>query len=89
MNHQPKNGPLYIHIAGRLFLITATAQSQDEANSICLRDHTESVIDTMGPLVLLAKHADKGIAFKALYPLRFNPSQGAEHAFNNPSRGAL
>jgi hypothetical protein len=58
---QPGNGPLYIRILGRLFAITHVAQSAHEANEICFRDPTQSVIDTLGDYVLLARVDDKGL----------------------------
>ncbi len=58
---QPANGPLYIRILGRLFKIVAIAESQHEANEAMFADHTLALIDTLGPLALLAKVDDKGI----------------------------
>jgi hypothetical protein len=84
MNHQPKNGTLFLYTHGRLVRITATAESFNEANALCLADESESVIDTLGPLVLLAKQADLGIPF-TLPPSCFKESIGAHHAFSNPS----
>lgn len=58
----PKNGPLFIRILGRLFLVTGIAESVDEANQVCFRDRTQAVIDSMGDdLHILARADDKGI----------------------------
>lgn len=84
MNHAPKNGTLFLYTHGRLVRITGATESFSEANAICLADESESVIDTLGPLVLLAKQADTGIPF-ALPPSCFKESIGAHHDFNNPS----
>ena len=58
----PANGPLYIRILGRMFLVTGIAESRHEANDVCFRDATQSVIDTMGDLAILARADDKGIS---------------------------
>lgn len=57
----PKNGPLFIRILGRLFQVTGIAESVDEANQVCFNDRSQSVIDSMGDLHILARHDDKGI----------------------------
>lgn len=56
----PANGPLYVRILGRLFRIVAIAESQHEANELMFADRTLALIDTVGPLALLAKVDDKG-----------------------------
>ena len=56
----PRNGHLYLHVMGRAVRILHVADSVDAANAAMLATPGLSLIDTLGPLYLLADKNDKG-----------------------------
>jgi predicted alpha/beta hydrolase family esterase len=57
----PDTKELYINVSGRLFVVTAVADNDRDANEHLIAHNEQGVIAVVGDLVVMASNNDRGI----------------------------
>lgn len=57
----PDTKELYINVSGRLFVVTAVADNDRDANEHLITHNEQGVIAVVGDLVVMASNNDRGI----------------------------
>lgn len=61
----PDTKELYINVFGRLFVVTAVADNDRDANDHLINHEKQGVIAVVGNLVVMASNDDRGVPAKA------------------------